>query len=109
MPGLKLKALLSPRSSGAMALSGLLEAMGNNTCIADAAGKPLLGHLPELSSQSLRAPVLADDGAPLGFVIGPSAAANALASLLGHLAARELENRALASEVLHLYREVHLI
>jgi GAF domain-containing protein len=45
----------------------------------------------------------------LGFVIGPYAAANALALLLAHLAAREFECRALASEVLHLYREVHLI
>jgi hypothetical protein len=32
-----------------------------------------------------------------------------MASLLTHLAARESEGRALASEVLHLYREVHLI
>ncbi len=109
MPGPKLKALLSPRSTGAMAVTALLEAMGNNTCIADVSGKPLLGHLPAEASNGLcRAPVL-HDSATLGFVIGPSAAANALASLLGHLAARELENRALASEVLHLYREVHLI
>src|SRR6185437_8143623 len=55
-----------------------------------------------------RVPVV-HDGTILGFVIGSSAAANALASLLGHLAAREFETRALASEVLHLYREVHLI
>ena len=36
-------------------------------------------------------------------------AADAVALLLAHLAARESEGRALASEVLHLYREVHLI
>ncbi len=109
MPGLKLKALLSPKSSGAIALTTLLAAMGNNTCIADASGKPLLGHLPaEAHNGSPRAPVIYD-GATLGFVFGPSPAAGALASLLSHLAARELENRALASEVLHLYRELHLI
>lgn len=109
MPGLKLKALLSPKSSGALALATLLEAMGNNTCIVDASGKPLLGHLPaQAHNNSPRAPILYE-GATLGFVVGPSAAGGALASLLAHLAARELENRALASEVLHLYREVHLI
>jgi hypothetical protein len=60
-----------------------------------------------LASQS-RAPVDFQDET-LGFVVGPSAAAAGLASLLMSLAARESEGRALASEVLHLYREVHLI
>ena len=32
-----------------------------------------------------------------------------MASLLTHLAAKERESRAMAAEVLHLYREVHLI
>ena len=45
----------------------------------------------------------------LGFVVGPSGPAAALASLLTYLASRESEGRALAAEVLHLYREVHLI
>ncbi len=109
MPGLKLKTLLSPKSTGSIAVAALLEAMGNNTCIADASGTPVLGHIPaEGSTATSRAPVL-HEGATLGFVIGPSGAANALASLLGHLAARELETRSLASEVLHLYREVHVI
>jgi serine phosphatase RsbU (regulator of sigma subunit) len=49
------------------------------------------------------------DDAPLGFVAGPAAAAGAVASLLTHLAAKEQESRAMAAEVLHLYREVHLI
>ena len=40
---------------------------------------------------------------------GPPAAAAAAAGLLTHLAAKESERRALAGEVLHLYREVHLI
>ena len=42
-------------------------------------------------------------------MVGPPEAANAVSLLLSHLAARERENRALAAEVLHLYREVHLI
>ena len=49
------------------------------------------------------------EDAPLGFVTGPAASAHAFALLLAHLAARESEGRSLAAEVLHLYREVHLI
>jgi len=41
--------------------------------------------------------------------VGPADAAQVTAQLLAHLAARESEGRALAAEVLHLYREVHLI
>lgn len=109
MAGLKLKTLLSPRSKGAAALSVLVDALGNHTCITDPSGTPLLGEPPaETSCAVSRAPVL-HEGATLGFVVGPSVTSNALASLLAYLAAREFENRALASEVLHLYREVHLI
>ena len=53
--------------------------------------------------------MIGPDDAALGFVTGPSASAAALAKLLTHLAARESEQRALASETLHLYREIHLI
>ena len=42
-------------------------------------------------------------------VLGGPATATAVAALLTHLAGRESGNRALAAEVLHLYREVHLI
>jgi GAF domain-containing protein len=109
MSGLTLKALLSPRSGNLPALTALLEATGGNTCIVDSSGKTLLGEisptpLPDVS----RVPVLLED-ATLGFVSGPFASATALALLLTQLAARESEGRALASEVLHLYREVHLI
>ena len=41
--------------------------------------------------------------------LGPPETAQATALLLAHFAARESEGRALAAEVLHLYREVHLI
>ncbi len=109
MPGLKLKALLSPKSTGIVALAALVDALGNNTCITDISGKPLLGELPADAWNALSRTPVVHEGATLGFVVGPSATANAVASLLAHLAARELENRALASEVLHLYREVHLI
>jgi hypothetical protein len=55
-----------------------------------------------------RVPVQFED-ATLGFVVGPSEAATAIALLLQHFASRQSEARALAAEVLHLYREVHLI
>ena len=62
----------------------------------------------EASADYTRVPVRFEN-ATLGFVTGPSAPATAVALLLMHLAARESEGRALASEILHLYREVHLI
>jgi serine phosphatase RsbU (regulator of sigma subunit) len=74
----------------------------------DASGNALLGEFSDETPDQSRLPVLFEE-AVLGFVIGPRESAVALASLLMHLAARESEGRALASEVLHLYREVHLI
>ena len=61
---------------------------------------------PDEAHDHLRQPVSFEE-ATLGFVNGPPEQAGALAALLAHLAARESEGRALAAEVLHLYREVH--
>jgi GAF domain-containing protein len=109
MPGLALKALLSPRSGNLPALTAFLEATGGKVCVTDSSGKLLLGEISaELSEDSTRVPVIFED-AVLGSVSGPPPAAAALALLLTRLATRESEGRALASEVLHLYREVHLI
>ncbi len=109
MPGLTLRALLSPRSGSLPALSALLEAANGNICIVDPHGKALIGEITgETADGQSRVPVQFED-ATLGFVTGPTASAAAMALLLTHLAARESENRSLASEILHLYREVHLI
>jgi hypothetical protein len=110
MPGPTLRALLSPRSGSLPALKALLGAANDGICISDAGGKILLGAAPAepSSADNPRVPVQFED-ATLGFVTGPSASANAVALLLTHLAARESEGRALAAEILHLYREVHLI
>jgi hypothetical protein len=109
MPGPTLRALVSPRSGSLPALKALLDAANADLCIFDTAGKVLLGGAStETSADYARVPVQFED-ATLGFVAGPSASANAVALLLTHLAARESEGRALASEILHLYREVHLI
>jgi GAF domain-containing protein len=83
--------------------------MGPDIRVVDPSGKHLLGEpSSETSNYHSRTPIQFED-TTLGYVIGPSAQASALASLLTHLAARDSEGRALASEVLHLYREVHLI
>lgn len=105
MASLKLQTLVAPKGGAFAALTALIEAMGGDVGIEDATGKPLLGNSQGGSS---RLPVCSD-GATLGWVTGPPAAAAALAALLNHLAGREFERHALAAEVLHLYREVHLI
>jgi hypothetical protein len=83
--------------------------VGDGISIVDPTGKLLLG---ETSSEILvgdsRVPVQFED-ATLGFVVGPPEPAAAIAMLVQHFASRQSESRALAAEVLHLYREVHLI
>src|SRR5258708_33170856 len=109
MPGPTLRALLSPRSASLPALTALLGASNADLCISDPGGNILLGAAPaEPSADYPRVPVQFED-ATLGFVTGPQVSAKAVALLLTHLAARESEGRALASEILHLCREVHLI
>ena len=109
MPSVTLRALLSPRSGSFSALTALRETIGSGICVVDPSGKVLLGEASaEESANHSRVPVQLDE-TNLGFVVGPAAPAAAMAALLAHLASRESEGRALASEVLHLYREVHLI
>src|ERR1700751_4092464 len=110
MPGPTLRTLLSPRSGSLPALTALLGASNADICISDPGGKIRLGAAPAepSSADHPRVPVQFED-ATLGFVTGPPASAKAVALLLTHLAARESEGRALAAEILHLYREVHLI
>lgn len=106
MASLSLRALLSPKSGSSPVLAAICQALGNGICIVDASGKALLGDTS--AAAEARVPVMLED-AILGFVMGPAVQANAVALLLTHLAARERESRAMAAEVLHLYREVHLI
>lgn len=105
MASLSLKTLLNPRGGAASAVAALLDALGSAVGVQDMAGGALLG---ALNGDAGRVPVMAGD-AQLGWVSGQPKAAGAVAALLSHLAAREGEKRALAAEVLHLYREVHLI
>jgi hypothetical protein len=105
MASVSLKTLLHPRNGAAATVMSLLDALGGSVGIQDASGATLLG---AADGNHERLPVQFA-GVPLGWVTGSPEAAGAVAALLSHLAARESEKRALASEVLHLYREVHLI
>jgi hypothetical protein len=109
MPSVTLRGLLKPKSASFSALTAVRDIMGASTCVVDPSGKPLLGEIRSESADGHTCIPIHFEEATLGFVTGPSAPATALAALLTHMAARESEGRALASEVLHLYREVHLI
>ena len=116
-PGATLKAILGPRSASRPAIEAVLQAMGPGVGIVDRAGRLLMGRASAQTDEeaaggldiAFQGVPVQIEGATLGFVTGSQEAAAALASLLTHLAAREAEGHALASEVLHLYREVHLI
>jgi serine phosphatase RsbU (regulator of sigma subunit) len=105
MASLTLKSLIGPKSGATPAITGIIVAMGNGIGIEDVSGAVLVG---EPFKSAVRIPI-ESEGATLGWVTGDNKPANALAALLTHLAAKETERRALAGEVLHLYREVKLI
>lgn len=104
MPEITLKSLLRPKADG-FAFRSVLDALGGAVAVEDASGQLLAGSPQE---SYLRSAVRHGD-AVLGWVSGPKEAAEAAGALLTHLAARESERKALAGEVLQLYREVHLI
>jgi class 3 adenylate cyclase len=115
MAGITLKTLLNSKTGASAALKALTDALEGGASFIDAreggigsedaSGNSLQG---EPAAGTSRVPVTLNDDT-LGWVTGSPAAAGALGSLLTHLAAKEAERRALAAEVLHLYREVHLI
>jgi serine phosphatase RsbU (regulator of sigma subunit) len=107
MAGLTLRALLNPRSATYAVVKTLCDQAGASLSIVDASGRVLLGEGPAAETHSRFAIEYGD--AALGFVTGPEAHAAAVAVLVTHLAARENEQRALAAETLHLYREINLI
>ena len=105
MASLSLKTVLGARSEAKASLAALMGALEGPLAIEDAAGNLLMG---AAHNGACRVPVLCGE-TTLGHVSGPVASAQVLGSLLQHLAAKEAERRALAGEVLHLYREIHLI
>lgn len=105
MSGVSLKALLGARSDARASMTALMSALEGPLGIEDAAGNLLIGAARDAAC---RVPVVCNNST-LGYVTGPAVSAEALGSLLRHLMAKEAERRALAAEVLHLYREIHLI
>jgi phosphoserine phosphatase RsbU/P len=106
MASVTLKALLNPRTGATPALAPVLDALGGELAVEDARGTLVLGRS---NVGPARVPVVVE-GETLGWVCGASeSVAMACSTLLAHLAAKESERRALAGEVLHLYRELHLI
>jgi sigma-B regulation protein RsbU (phosphoserine phosphatase) len=105
MAHLSLKSLLTAKTGDAIPLASLIAALEGPVCIEDPAGNVLLG-APGAGPSRV---AIEHHGAALGWVAGPLTSVIALQSLLQHLLAKELQRRALAAEVLHLYREVNLI
>jgi len=112
MPAPTLKAMLGRRSPAFAVVQSLLESLGQGIHITDSSGTVLLGS-PSACAECAAAgavdlPVRQEDTV-VGHVIGPGEHATLVAALLNHLWSKEVESRSLASEVLHLYREIHLI
>ena len=95
------------RQREARALVSVMEAaLGSPVTIEDTDGRLLHGE----GGQDLgatRFPITHDDSS-VGWVCGTEQA-RAVATLLDHLVARDMERKALGAEVLHLYREINLI
>ena len=109
MPGVSLRALIGQKSASMQMLRTLCESLDAEVCIVDPTGKVMLGELPDEASGPVpRHPIVAGES-EIGSVIGADKRSAAFAGLLSHLADRESEQRALASETLTLYREIHLI
>jgi len=100
-----LRNLIRKRRDSASAVSALVGAFGAGLAVEGPGGELLLGD--HGGGPGPRWPVTLE-GEQLGWVSGGDQA-EAVASLLSHLVALEAERKTLASEVLHLYREVNLI
>ena len=109
MPGLNLRALLGQKTASMDVVRKLCESLDADLCVVDPTGKVLLGELPNGAYDSgLHYPIVSGE-ANLGSVLGSGTTSLAIATVLSHLADRESQQRALASETLTLYREIHLI
>ena len=103
MARISLKQIIGAQNGLRPIVESLARAIGSPVAVQDAAGAALFG----TGGVGERFAV-AHEGKELGWVSG-AAGAEAVAELLGFLAAKEAERKALGSEVLHLYREVNLI
>jgi len=100
---------MGQKSASMQVIRTLCGSLAAEVCIVDLSGKVLLGALPDDASAAVpHYPIVAGDS-EIGSVIGADERSAAFAKLLSYLAERESEQRALASETLTLYREIHLI
>jgi phosphoserine phosphatase RsbU/P len=100
-----LRRLLQRQEGADALLTAVSEALGGPVAVEDADGR--IVHGPAAAGDA-RLPVKVEDQV-LGWVRGSDRDAAALAALVAHLAARDVEQKALGAEVLHLYREINLI
>jgi hypothetical protein len=110
MASLTLKSLLG-RSAAGSVVKAVIESMGSTVSICDSSGGSLMGfakHVADEVTEEARIPIAQEDAVP-GYVSGPLPQASAVALLVQHILSKEIESRSLGSEVLHLYREIHLI
>lgn len=95
------------RKGASSAVQGILDAVETPLAVCGPEGDLLLGRGSVVSTCKKGVPVILE-GKTLGCVFG-GGAARSVASLLEHLAEREMEKRALARETLEKYKEIHLL
>ncbi len=106
MAHVSLKRLIRRKKEAASIVENFINTAAGPVAIKDSQGNLLLGHDVETGSD--RYPVtLADE--TIGWVVGESGLAQALASLLSYLVSKEIEKKTLANEVLDRYREINLL
>ena len=100
-----LRRLLHRQEGAEALLTAVSEALGGSVGVEDADGALLQG---VASKGGARVAVTIDDQV-VGWVHGAERDASAVAALVQHIASRDVEQKALGAEVLHLYREINLI
>jgi sigma-B regulation protein RsbU (phosphoserine phosphatase) len=98
--------VVGSRGGARAVVDAVAAAIGEAVAVEDLEGRLVAGVAAAPAAPGRFA--ITNDGAPLGWVSGP-AGSQALATLLDHLVTKEIERKALGSEVLHLYREINLI
>jgi len=105
MSQLHLRQIIGRQPEAQALVAALAATLGAPVTVEDAHGRVL--HGDAAAAGAPRFPVTSD-GTSLGWVAGHDQAA-VIARVLDHLVAKEVERRALGTEVLHLYREINLI
>ena len=100
-----LRRLLQRQEGAEALLTAVSDALGGPVAVEDADGRIVHG---PAGDGAARVAVTVDDQV-LGWVRGSERDAAAVVALVRHLASRDVEQKALGAEVLHLYREINLI